>query len=200
MSDQAMKDIKKDIYIMMHKAEEMLELTEDAFMKNKLSALDEAAEISREIKGKEDILTEKLAKTAASSGEARNILSIPVHIEKIAVRIERIMENIRLKIQDGILFSDKAIQESARMMTKGKDLLRKAGEAMVTGSASATDAVQKDSESLIGMSSNYATAHEERLVTGECSPKSSSTYLCMLYAFEDLASYTRDIVRKMSGK
>jgi Na+/phosphate symporter len=200
MSDQAMKDIKKHIYIMMHKAEEMLELTEDAFMKNKLSALDEAKEISREIKEKEDILTAQLAKIAASSTEARSILSIPVHIEKIAVRIERIMDNIRLKIQDGILFSDKAIQESARMMTKGKDVLRKAGEALVTGSASATEAVQKDSEAMIKMSTEYATAHEERLVTGECSPKSSSTYLCMLYAFEDLASYTRDIVRKMAGK
>lgn len=201
MSDQqAVKDIKKDIYLMIHKAGEMLELTEDAFMKNKLSALDEAKEISREIKVKEDLLTEKLAKAATANSEARAILSVPVHVEKIAVSIERVMDNIRMKIQEGILFSDKAIQESSRMIAKGKDVLKKAGEALVTGSPTAVDAVKNESEVMIKMSTDYATAHEERLVTGECAPKSSSTYLCMLYAFEDLAAHTRDVLTKITGK
>ncbi len=200
MSDQALKDIKKDIYLMIHKAGEMLELTEDAFAKSRLSALDEAKEISREIKTKEDVLTEKLAKAATTNSEARAILSVPVHIEKIAVSVERIMDNIRLKIQEGILFSDKAIQESGRMIAKGKEVLKKAGEALVTGSTTAAETVKTESDAMIKMATDYATAHEERLVTGECSPKASSTYLCMLYAFEDLAAHTRDVLRKTTGK
>ncbi len=200
MSDQALKDIKKDIYLMIHKADQMLELTEDAFMKSRLSALDEATEIAREIKVKEDLLTEKLAKAATADSGARAILSVPVHIEKIAVSIERIMDNIRMKIQEGILFSDKAVQESGRMIAKGKEVLKKAGEALVTGSSAAADTVRNESDAMIKMSTEYATAHEERLVTGECSPKASSTYLCMLYAFEDLAAHTRDILRKVTGK
>jgi Na+/phosphate symporter len=201
MSDQqALKDIKKDIYLMIHKAGEMLELTEDAFMKSKLSALDEAREISREIKLKEDLLTEKLAKAAAANSEARAILSVPVQIEKIAVSIERVMDNIRMKIQEGILFSDKAILESGKMISKGKEVLKKAGEAMVTGNAATVETVKNESEAMIKMSTQYATAHEERLVTGECAPKSSSTYLCMLYAFEDLAAHTRDVLAKITGK
>ena len=200
MSDQALKDVKKDIYLMIHKADQMLELAEDAFMKSRLTALDEAREIAREIKVKEDLLTEKLAKEAGTNMEARAILAAPVHIEKIAVSIERIMDNIRMKIQEGILFSDKAIQESGRMMAKGKEVLKKTGEALVTGSASTADTVRKESDAMIRMSTEYATAHEERLVTGECSPKSSSTYLCMLYAFEDLASHSRDVLRKFTGK
>ncbi len=200
MSDQALKDIKKDIYLMIHKAGEMLELTEDAFTKSRLSALDEAKEIAREIKAKEDVLTEKLAKAATTNSEARAILSVPVHIEKIAVSVERIMDNIRLKIQEGILFSDKAIQESGRMIARGKEVLKKAGEALVTGSTTAAETVKTESDAMIKMATDYATAHEERLVTGECSPKASSTYLCMLYAFEDLAAHTRDVLRKTTGK
>jgi Na+/phosphate symporter len=200
MSDQALKDTKKDIYLMMHKTAEMLELMEDAFMKNKLQSLDEALEISREIKKGEDQLTEKLSKLAASSSDARAILSVPAYIEKIATRIERIMDNTRTKIQEGLLFSDKAIQEAATMIAKGKDMLKKAGEAMVTNSLSALDAVKNDSDAMIKMAGDFSTTHEERLVTGECSPKSSSAYLCMLYAFEDIAGFTRDIVKKISGK
>lgn len=198
MPDQSMKDIKKEIYLLIHKAEQMLELTEDAFMKNRPGTLDQAGSLAREIKAKEDLLTEKLAKAAPGSVEARAILSVPMHIEKIAISIERIADNIRVKIKEGLLFSDKAIQETGMMMKKGKEVLKKAGEAVVTGSAAGMEAVRTDSDAMVRMANEFSTAHENRLVTGECSPKSSSNYLCILYAFEDLASHAKDVLKKMS--
>ncbi len=66
MSEQAMKEIRKEIYLLIHKAEQMLELTEDAFMKNKTGSLDQAESLAKEIRAQEDALTEKLAKMAAS--------------------------------------------------------------------------------------------------------------------------------------
>ena len=200
MPDQSMKDIKKEIYLLIHKAEQMLELTEDAFMKNKAASLDQAASFAREIKDKEDALTEKLAKAAPGSGEARVILSVPMHIEKIAISIERIAENVRVKIKEGLLFSDKAIQETGIMMKKGKEVLKKAGEAVVTGSAAGMESVKTESDAMVQMANTFSTAHEDRLVTGECSPKSSSNYLCILYAFEDIAAHTKDVLKKMSPK
>lgn len=197
MSEQTMKDVKKEIYLMMHKTEQMLELTEDAFMKNKSLSLDQAAEIAREVKTREDTVTEKLSKIAASDPGARAILSVPVHIEKIAVSIERVMDSVRLRIKEGLLFSDKAIQETGTLLTKGKDVLKKAGEAMVTGSGA--DAVRTESDAIIRMADSYATSHEDRLVTGECSPKSSSTYLCILYAFDDIASHTKEALKKLTA-
>jgi hypothetical protein len=53
---------------------------------------------------------------------------------------------------------------------------------------------------MIHMSNEFATAHEDRLVAGECSPKSSSNYLCILYAFEDMASHTKDALNKLAPK
>jgi Na+/phosphate symporter len=192
MSDQAIKETRKEIYLLIHKAEQMLELTEDAFMKNKAASLDQAESLAKEIRGQEDALTEKLAKLAASSGEARAILSVPMHIEKIAVSIERIVDNIRVKIKEGLLFSDKAIQETGRLLT--------AGQSVVTGSPESMETVRIDSDTIIRMSNDFATAHEDRLVAGECSPKASSNYLCILYAFEDIASHTKDAVKKLSMK
>lgn len=200
MSDQAMKEIRKEIYLLIHKAEQMLELTEDAFMKNKASSLDQAESLAKEIRGQEDALTEKLAKMAASGGEARAILSVPVHIEKVAVSIERIVSNIRVKIKEGLLFSDKAIQETGRLLANGKELLKKAGQSVVTGSSESLETVRIDSDAMIRMSNDFATAHEDRLVAGECSPKASSNYLCILYAFEDMASHTKDAVKKLTPK
>ncbi len=200
MSDQAIKDIKKDIYLLIHKAEQMLELTEDAFMKNKTASLDQAESLAQEIRIKEDALTEKLAKMATSSGEARAILSVPVHIEKIAVSIERIVNNVRVKIREGLLFSDKAIQETGRLLANGKEVLKKAGQAVVTGSPESLETVRIDSDTMIRIANDFATAHEDRLVAGECSPKASSNYLCILYAFEDMASHAKDAVKKLSLK
>ncbi len=200
MQDPTVKDLKKDIYLIMHKAQEMLELTEDGFAKSKLSALDEADEISKEIHTKEDHLTAALAKMASTNSEARTLLTVPSHIEKIATSIKRITENSRSRIKEGMLFSDKAILETGKLFTKTKEVLKKAGEAAVTGAKAAVDGALADSEAVERMANEFATSHEERLVTGECSPKSSSTYLCILYAFEDMGAHIKDATKRLAGK
>ncbi len=200
MAEQTVKDIKKEIYLIMHKAQEMLELTEDGFMKNKVTPLDEADELAKEIHTKEDSLTATLAKMASTNGEARTILGVPAHIEKIATSIKRINDNSRSRIKEGLLFSDKAILETGKLFTKSKEILKKSGEAAVTGAATTLSAVLADSDMLERMANDFATAHEERLVTGECAPKSSSTYLCILYAFEDMGAHIKNTIKKLAGK
>ncbi len=199
MPEQTTKDLKKEIFLMIHKAEEMLELAEDAFTKNKVSPLDEALNLSKEIVAKEKTVTEAISKLASSDSEARAIVSVPARVKKVATTIERIMDNMRTKIRDGLLFSDKAIQETSILLAKAKTLLKKAGEAAVTGAASNAKAILSEGDAIIRMSTDFATAHEERLVAGECSPKSSSTYLCILYAFEEVASHVKDAVKKLTG-
>ncbi len=198
MAEQTVKDIKKEIYLIMHKAQEMLELTEDGFMKNKVTPLDEAEELAREIHTKEDALTATLAKMASSNNEARSILSVPAYIEKIATSIKRINDNSRSRIKEGLLFSDKAILETGKLFTKSKEILKKSGEAAVTGSSATLTSVLADSDALERMANEFATAHEERLVTGECAPKSSSTYLCILYAFEDMGAHIKSTIKKLA--
>jgi Na+/phosphate symporter len=198
MPEKTVKDVKKDIYLIMHKALEMLELTEDGFAKSKISALDQADELSKEIHAKEDVLTATLASMASADSEARKLLPVPAHIEKIATSIKRIAENSRDRIKEGMLFSDKALRETSALFAKTKDVLKKAGEAAVTGAKATVDGVLAESDAVERMANEFATAHEERLVTGECSPKSSSMYLCILYAFEDMGAHVKGAVKKLS--
>jgi Na+/phosphate symporter len=200
MAEQTVKDIKKDIYLIMHKALEMVELTEDGFTKSKLSSLDQADDLAKEIHAKEDLLTASLAKLSAGNDEARGLLTVPSHIEKIATSIKRITENSRARIKEGMLFSDKAILETGKLFTKTKEVLKKAGEAAVTGSRATIETALSESATIERMANEFATAHEERLVTGECSPKSSSTYLCILYAFEDMGAHIKDAAQRLSSK
>jgi Na+/phosphate symporter len=178
----------------------MLELVEEGFMKNKTAPLDNADALAAEIQLKEDLLTERLAKMAATDNEARQFLSVPGHIEKIAINIKRITENSRLRIKEGLLFSDKAIAESVKLFAAGKSVLKKASDAAVTGAPAAMSAIAADCDNLEHMANSFATAHEERLVTGECAPKSSSTYLCMLYSFEDIGAHIKNMVKKFSSR
>lgn len=200
MSEQTIKDLKKEIYLLIHKAQEMLELTEDGFMKNKLASLDQADELAKEIHAKEDVLTAALAKMAGANSEARALLTVPSHIEKTATSIKRITENSRVRIKEGMLFSDKAINETGKLFMKTKEVLKKAGEAAVTGAQAALETASADADAMERMANDFATAHEDRLVTGECSPKSSSTYLCILYAFEDMGGHIKNAVKKLSSK
>ena len=198
MPGEAVKEVKKELYLMLNKSREMLELAEDAFAKNKISALDQADELSREIHSKEDALTERLAKLASAHPEARSIISAPAHVEKIATIIKRVSDNIRLRIKDGMLFSDKAIHETESMFTKTKDVLKRTGEVVITSGKKGVDEIIAESDAIERMASEFTTAHENRIITGEASPKSSTVYLCILYAFEDMAGHIKDIVSKIS--
>jgi Na+/phosphate symporter len=200
MAEQTIKDLKKEVYLLMHKTQEMLELTEDGFMKNKLASLDEADELVKEIHTREDVLTATLAKMASTNSDARTLLSVPSHIEKIATSITRITDSNRTRIKEGLLFSDKAINETGKLFAWTTNVLKKAAEAAVTGVQTAIDTTMADADAMERMANNFATAHEDRLVTGECSPKSSSTYLCILYAFEDMGAQIKNVVSKLSGK
>lgn len=200
MSEQTIKDLKKEIYLLMRKAQEMLEITEDGFMKNKLASLDQADELAKEIHTREDALTATLAKMASVNSEARALLIVPSYIEKIATSIKRITENSRVRIKEGMLFSDKAILETGKLFTKAKDVLKKAGEAAITSSPATVESALTESDAMERIANNYATAHEERLVTGECSPKSSSAYLCILYAFDDMGAHIKNALKRFSGK
>lgn len=197
MTEQTIKNAKKEIYLIMHKALEMVELTEDGFTKNRIPALDQADELAKEIHAKEDALTAMLAKLAGSNAEARTLLTVPSHIEKIATSIKRITENSRARIREGMLFSDRAILETGKLFSKAKEVLKKAGEAAVTGSKSTIENTLQEIDTIERMANEFATAHEERLVTGECSPKSSSTYLCILYAFEDMGAHVKNATRRL---
>jgi Na+/phosphate symporter len=200
MSEQTIKDLKKEIYLLMHKAQEMLELAEDGFMKNKLTSLDRADELMKEIHAREDVLTATLAKMASTNSEARILLSVPSYIEKIATSIKRITESNRARIKEGMLFSDKAINETGKLFAWTKDVLKKSAEAAVTGVQTAVESAMNDANAMERMANYFATAHEDRLVTGECSPKSSSTYLCILYAFEDIGGHIKNAVERFSAK
>ena len=200
MSEQTIKDLKKEIYLLIHKAQEMLELTEDGFMKNKLASLDQADELAKEIHSREDTLTATLAKMASTNNDARSLLTVPSHIEKTATSIKRITENSRARIKEGMLFSDKAINETGKIFTKTKDVLKKTGEAAVTGSQSVIETARAEADAVERMANDFATAHEDRLVTGECSPKSSSVYLCILYAFEDMGGHIKNAIQRLSSK
>jgi Na+/phosphate symporter len=199
MAEQTIKDVKKDIYLILHKAQEMLELTEEGFIKSKAQALDLADALAVEIRVKEDALTAMLAKMAGSNAEARKIVSVPAYIEMTANNIARLSRESRTRIKDGLLFSDKAISETSKLFAKAKDLLKKAADASVTGAQAALGAVAAECDSLSRMANDFATAHEDRLITGECSPKSTSIYLGMLYAFDSMGSAIKDTVKKLAA-
>lgn len=200
MMEQTVKESKKELYLMIHKMQEMLDLAEDGFTKHKLSTLAEADELAKEIHAKEDSLIAALAKIAATDNEARALLAIPSLVAHTTSSINRIVEGCRTRAKDGLLFSDKAVSEAKKLFSTSKNALKHAGESMVTGAKATIDTSLAESAALMRMANEFATAHEERLVAGVCKVSCSSTYLRMLYAFEDIGAHMKDAVKRISVK
>jgi Na+/phosphate symporter len=49
------------------------------------------------------------------------------------------------------------------------------------------------------LAEEYATLHEDRLITGECMPEASSIFLKMLDAIKDIAWNAKEIAVKLAG-
>jgi Na+/phosphate symporter len=197
MSDKDVKELRKEIYLLMHNIREMLEFTQDGFLKNRLSSLNQADDLSREIRVKAETLTAAIAKSASTDDQARSLLTISFHLDELRTSIGRIVENSRVRIREGLLFSDKAISEASSLFVKTDGILKNTADSAVTGSPAAVTNALEESESLERMTSAFATAHEQRLITGECQPRASSIYLSILYAFEDLRAHLKNAARKL---
>lgn len=198
MPEQTVKDIKKELYLLMHKMLEILDLAEDGFMKSKLSSLAEADELAKDIHAKEVQLIAALAALAATDNEARSLLTIPSLLANTTSSLNRIIENCRTRIKEGLLFSDKAMSEVKRLFGTAKSALKHSGESTITGTQALIDTALQESAALMSMANEFATAHEERLVSGECRIASCSTYVSMLYAFEDAGAHMKDAVKRLA--
>jgi Na+/phosphate symporter len=199
MVDQDLKELRKEIYLAMHKVREMLEFTQEGFLKNRLSALNQADDLSGEIRAKAEALTAAIAKSASTNDKARSLLVISFHVEELRTSISRIAENSRIRIREGLLFTDKAISEAGALFAKTNEMLKNTAESAVTGSQTTVMNTLAESESLEHMTSAFATAHEQRLITGECQQRASTIYLSILYAFEDLRVHLKNAARKLSA-
>ncbi|MFN3531526.1 MAG: hypothetical protein ACK41Q_03295 [Candidatus Brocadia sp.] len=199
MSDD-LKGILERINGMCSKAESILNLCMDGFMKHKVAMIDEANKVSQAIHDEENelisLLSNKAAKSGVNNESIKSLMSVVSHIEMATNGLDNILQHVKTKVNEGVLFSDKGVNEISHLFRDALDMLKTAGDIILTRNEVLKKYVVDKYGSINQAIDAYSEEHEERLIKGLCQPKSSSLYLSIVDALAKVVWHVKQAVER----
>ncbi len=192
------RDLEEEIINMCYLAKDMLEATWEGFRKHSIERLSEAEHIGREIHEKEKELTYTITHHLSyKEPHIEKLALVPGHIERIGDNIELLIRCIKTMIREGIPFSERAIKEINTLFTKCIELIECLGDVIKTRNRVLVKYIIEEGKKFQDMVSEYALAHQERLIEGTCLSKASSIFLAMLDYLTEIERHIRQITGKV---
>ncbi len=179
---------------MFQDALEMLALTWASYRRHDAAGLELAAAIGRSVHKREKDLTERLL---ASDPSGAGLTFIPAHLERVGDATEGLIRCLRTMWSEGTVFTERGTREINQLMDKASELLECARDLALTRNRVLAQHVELESMRFHEMASDFARAHEERLIEGVCLPKASSAYLAMVDYLREIVRHARRIGARM---
>lgn len=143
---------------------------------------------------KETLHLSTIIKEAASDDESMEPYAfVPEHLMEIWRNLGKLSGLINRKISEDILFSDKGVNETIYLLQRLVEVLRPTADMILARNIFLSKYIQESQASIEKMAVEYATLHENRLITGECLPAASSIYVGILEAIKSIAWHTKEI-------
>jgi len=198
-----LKGILERISGMCFKVESILSLCMDGFMKHKIKLIDEAKKVSQAIHDEENelisLLSNKAAKSDMDKELIKSMMAIIGHIEMATNGLDGILQNVRIKVNEGVLFSDKGVNEISHIFRETLDVVKTAGDAIVTKNEVLKKYIIDKYASLNQTVDAYSEEHEDRLIKGVCQPKSSSLYLNIVDSLMKVGWHVKQAIDRLFG-
>ena len=162
------------------------------FNRHDLSALNGAESVGVEIDKMEKELTPLILESIRSEDDTKKgLTNFPGYMERIGDNLESILNTTRTKIKEGILFSDKAVNEINDLFEKTTELLKCIKDLLLTHNPVLLSYVIDKGAEYYDLATEYETEHEERLIKGVCLPRSSPIYLDIIDSLKEIIWYVK---------
>jgi Na+/phosphate symporter len=173
---------------------EMLSLAWSSFRSRDLTGVEVAASLGRAVHKHEEELTERLV---AAPREVDGLRFVPAHLQRVADAIQGLLRCLRTMDAEATVFTERGIREMNQLFERSTELLECARDLVLTGNRVLARHVEIESMRFQELASEFARAHEERLVDGVCLPTASSTYLTMLDYLREITRHARRIAERI---
>ncbi|MBI5443914.1 MAG: hypothetical protein HY900_22235 [Deltaproteobacteria bacterium] len=195
--DRSLIAFQQELAIAVDDLVQMLALTYEGFIRHRRAALESAEGLASQVHDFEKGFAERVIREGREKAGARLLLALAAHVERIGDCVESVIRSVRAKIDEGTLFSDKAVQELTQVFDSTKDILRNIKDTALTGNPILLEHVVASSDKLSETAAEFATQHQERLISGVCQPKHSSLYLDIIDNLRSSAWHAREMAMKV---
>lgn len=196
-----LKGVLERIRGMCFKVESIVSLCMDGFMKHKIQLVDEAKKVSQAIHEEENeligLLSDKAAKSNMDGELIKSMMVVVGHLEMATNALDGILQHVKIKVNEGVLFSDKGVSEISHIFRETLDVVKTAGDAIMTKNEVLKKYVIDKYASLAQTVDAYSEEHEERLIKGVCQPKSSSLYLNIVDSLVKVVCHMKQAVERL---
>lgn len=130
--------------------------------------------------------------------EITKVLSIINSLESMKYNVIKVLNQTLAKINEGILFTNKAVSELEGLFEAVLSLVENLGDIFITENQVLIKHTMERVREIENSAQQYATEHEERLIAGECLPKASTMYLLTLDSLRDILWHVKTIARELA--
>ena len=195
------KEIKGKMVLVCQNLMKMLNLASMAFREPTGKSFKEAEEVKDTILQYSSELTSfiisKSPSSARGKGWAKPYLSIASSFDRMTYNIEGILERVRGKSENHILFSDGAVKEVNDIFQEAMRLLEYLPNLITTENKLLGQRIGEEGKSVFEIVNTYSEEHEERLIQGVCEPKHSPVYLGILESLKGVMVHTLEVSGKI---
>ncbi len=184
---------------------DMVGAARDAFNRHSGTSLEQLkhlhGELARKIKALEEelnILVGKVSKDQRAS--LIRLQSVLTHLQMMGDNLLELSQPLGRKMQEGILFSDKAVSQANQLFDRLTGILRSILDTLKTDNDFLKSYVLEEGQRLTQDCNDFATEHEARLIEGLCLPQAAPLFLALLDAMRTMGQRTANIARILEQK
>ncbi|PKM81585.1 MAG: hypothetical protein CVU89_08815 [Firmicutes bacterium HGW-Firmicutes-14] len=188
-------DVCKILDEISHETEQMTAKAFDGLLRHNRESLSEAEKVGARIEQAAKKLNQAViaAREESKVLPSTTIIEVNSELKKIKYSLDKTVEQIRIKADDGLLFSDKALSELKDFFTAALEGLQNVHDLILTKNPVIISHIIERSDKYEAIGRKYAEEHQERLIRGICLPKSSLVYLVILDSLKDILRYLKAI-------
>lgn len=196
--DRDVKDLLIALHGMSTETEECLDVLQTSFLYSSKQHGEECRRKLSHIKKTGNVVERAITDRAKEHNVLNPYISVSGWLMTIAGNIEKFADLNDKKIKDGLLFSDKAVEEVTFLLQRLIDIMKPASDIILARNEILSNYVQESEGDIMRKALEYSTLHEERLIEGICHPVASTVYVNMLDAIKSIAWHAKQIAIKLA--
>jgi Na+/phosphate symporter len=141
-------------------------------------------------------MADRLTKLEKKDELETKFLNLLPTIQRIGLAMDDVLSRIKRKTESGLLFTDKGNAEILDIMRRVRDLIRDTKDYYATKNPTLYNTGKTHLDDLVNLVHKYADEHQQRMISGICTPRTSYVYVDMMESLKRMATQLARLATK----